>query len=281
MQNRARANWIISALLFGGFLLSLWLDLTGLTVHQWLGLAVGALAVYHLAAHRRWVIAVTERFFGRTSQQARAFYLVDTGLAAGFLAIIVTGLVISSWFGLALTGYTSWLTIHIVASVTTLALVVVKIGLHWRWIVSTARKHLLPVPSGHGAAQPNPITMPNGRRDFLRLMGGVGAVALLGDLHALSSLERGEAEASTASANQTTGGVTTRSSGSSVLRASSGNSTACTVQCNLHLTRRGQPGFDDLLALGRLDAVVAAQHLVQRLDGKIVIVEQVRTKGKG
>lgn len=28
-------------------MLSLWLDLTGLALHQWLGLAVGALAVYH------------------------------------------------------------------------------------------------------------------------------------------------------------------------------------------------------------------------------------------
>ena len=43
-QDKQKYNWIIDALSFGGFLGSLWLDLTGLTVHQWLGLGVGALA---------------------------------------------------------------------------------------------------------------------------------------------------------------------------------------------------------------------------------------------
>ena len=70
-QNKPKTNWLIDAVLFGGFLLAQWLDLTGLPVHQWLGLGVAMLAGYHLAAHWSWVKAVTERFFGRTSRQAR------------------------------------------------------------------------------------------------------------------------------------------------------------------------------------------------------------------
>ncbi len=42
-QDKQKRNWIIDAVLFGGFLVALWLDLTGLAVHQWLGIAVGAL----------------------------------------------------------------------------------------------------------------------------------------------------------------------------------------------------------------------------------------------
>ena len=42
-QDKQKRNWIIDAMLFGGFLVALWLDLTGVAVHQWLGIAVGAL----------------------------------------------------------------------------------------------------------------------------------------------------------------------------------------------------------------------------------------------
>src|SRR5512137_2410046 len=118
-QNKPKTNWLIDAALFGGFLLAQWLDLTGLPVHQWLGLGVAALAGYHLAAHWGWVKAVTGRLFGRTSRQARTFYAVDAGLAAGFAAILVTGLVISTWLNLALTSYAAWRTVHVVASVVT------------------------------------------------------------------------------------------------------------------------------------------------------------------
>lgn len=191
MSNKPTTQWIIDAALFGGFLLSLWLDLTGLVLHQWLGVAVGALAIYHLAAHGRWVVAVSQRFFGRTSRQARAFYAVDAALAAGFTAMLVTGLAISTWFDLdmTLTAFETWRTAHIVASVAMLVAVIVKIGLHWRWIVTTARKRILPAPARRpGTLQPVPVTFDRGRRDFLRLMAGTGAVALLSGLHALDSL---------------------------------------------------------------------------------------------
>ncbi|HSN76762.1 MAG TPA: hypothetical protein VL334_16945 [Anaerolineae bacterium] len=265
MQNKQKTNWIIGAVLFGGFLLSLWLDLTGLALHQWLGVAVGMLAIYHLAAHWRWVVAVSQRFFGRTSRQARTFYVVDAGLAAGFAAIVVTGLVISTWLDLALASYTTWLTIHIVASLATLALVVVKIGLHWRWIVTTARKRILPAPARPAPAdqaQPVAVTAQAGRRDFLRLMAGVGAVALLGGVNAIGSLSEGQAEASVA-AQDTIPQATTPSTGTRRTRggfpsgaagSSSSTSSTCQVQCN---RRCSYPGhcrrYTDSNGNGRCD----------------------------
>ena len=49
--DRQKKNWLIDATLFAGFLIAMLLDLTGLTAHQWLGVAVTALAGYHLLAH--------------------------------------------------------------------------------------------------------------------------------------------------------------------------------------------------------------------------------------
>jgi hypothetical protein len=226
-QDKQKQNWIIDAVLFGGFLVALWLDLTGVAVHQWLGIAVGALAGYHLVAHWSWVEAVTGRFFGRTSKQSRQFYMVDAGLAVGFVTIAATGLAISTWLDLSLTSYVVWRNIHVLASVVTLALVVGKIGLHWRWIVSTARRRIFPVSAPVRQAspgQPVQVATQMGRRDFVRLMAGVGAVALLAGVNALSGTAGDQVEAAPA----------TQAAETSAIQADalSGSATSsCTVRC--------------------------------------------------
>jgi hypothetical protein len=226
-QDKQKRNWIIDAVLFGGFLVALWLDLTGLAVHQWLGIAVGALAGYHLVAHWSWVEAVTGRLLGRTSKQSRQFYAVDAGLAVGFVTIAATGLAISTWLNLSLTSYVIWRNIHVLASVVTLALVVGKIGLHWRWIVSTARRRIFPAPAPVRQAspgQPEPVATQMGRRDFARLMAGVGAVALLAGVNALSGTAGDQAEA--APATQQAGDAADQANASSASTVKS-----CVVRC--------------------------------------------------
>jgi hypothetical protein len=225
MQHKPKTNWIIDAVLFGSFLLALWLDLTGRTLHQWLGLAVGALAYYHLAVHGRWVTAVTGRIFDCTSRQTRLFYAIDAGLAAGFAAILVTGLVISTWLDLTLGSYAVWRTVHTMASILTLALVVVKIGLHWRWIAGVARRSIFPSASrsaAPGPAQSPPTVVRVDRRDFLKLMGGVGAVSLLAGMQALGGGDGMQAT----SATQAASGDTTLTS-----TASQSTSSSCVVRC--------------------------------------------------
>jgi hypothetical protein len=267
-QDKQKTNWLINAVLFGGFLGALWLDLTGMAVHQWLGLAVGALAGYHLWKHWRWVEAVTARFFGRTSRQSRTFYVVDAGLAVGFGIILVTGLVISTWLDLSLVSYAVWRTVHVAASIATLALLVAKIGLHWRWIIGVARRNIFPAPAPSrrtAAAQSVPVTaqVPLGRRDFVRLMAGVGAVTLLTGVNPLKKMfyapadsvdNQAEASAaiqatsttpapSTTSSTALTGSVDDQTEASAATQATSATLTpsttssartsdSCTVRCS-------------------------------------------------
>ncbi len=267
MQSKPSFKWIIAAVLFGGFLLSLWLDLTGLAIHQWLGVAVGALAAYHLIVHRQWVVAVTQRLFGRTSGQARLFYLVDACLAAGLAAIIVTGLAISTWLNLALASYAAWRVIHVTVSIMTLILVVTKIGLHWRWIVSTARKMVSSTPApANRAKTPQPVTAAAanslGRREFLRLMAGVGAVALLTGAHALGNLSGSQVEASSAPATSTqtqatqaaTGSGSGSGAGSVNSSSPAASSSTCTVRCPRGCSYPGHCGrYTDSNGNGRCD----------------------------
>lgn len=285
-NNSQKSKWIIGVSLFFGFWISSMLDLTGLALHQWIGLAVGILALYHLLTHWTWIKSVTQRWFGRTSDQARGFYLIDAGLFAGFSLILLTGLVISTWFNLTLASYAAWRALHVTATITTLGLVVVKIGLHWRWIVKVGGRLLHPDP--HPARRQLPsnfITAPvnTGRRDFLRLMGVVSAAALVAAHSAMesdnttgtqnanaaqnsqsqassqssSSLESSGSGASS-SASSASGAASSASSSSNAASSdisdSNASSSQCVVRCNRGCSYPGRcRRYTDSNSNGRCD----------------------------
>lgn len=177
----------------------MWLDLTGLELHQWLGVGVGLLAGYHLLTHWEWVAAVTRRFFGKTSPRARLYYLIDVLMLGGFVTIGVTGLLISTWLNLTLGGIATLVAIHKWTAYLTLAALGVKLALHWRWIVSVAGK-FVQAPAAHRAPAGSPAAaqatsggasdgaapaMPTRgytRRESLKLMGAAAfsTVAVVG-----------------------------------------------------------------------------------------------------
>lgn len=193
-MDKQRHNWMVDAVLYAGLLAAMLLDLTGLAAHEWLGAAVAVLAGYHLLVHRRWMVGVGRRFGGRLSGHARGLFLIDLALLVGFAAIGGTGVVISTWLDLPLDNYLTWRNVHVVASVLTLALVVLKIGLHWRWVVMIAPRGLLASRSGAaGLASASQDQLPSkpGRREFVRLMGVVSVVAVLASAKVVNDLLAG------------------------------------------------------------------------------------------
>ena len=215
------------------------LDLTGLVLHQWLGLAVGLLAVYHLLAHWGWVKAVSQRLLERTSAQAQLYYLVDAGLLTGFSLVVISGLVVSTWLDLSLANYAYWRNLHEIVTLLTLGLIVVKVGVHGRWIVKIGRKVFQSehqrTASPTVAVRPAPASNSLDRGDFLRLMGIVSAAALLATV---SALREEEASIESASASQAEieeeipAQVSSRSGASSGSSSSSGCSVRCTRGCS-------------------------------------------------
>lgn len=181
MNSTQKTKWWLDAILFTGFLLTFFLDLTGLIVHQWLGVICGALALVHLAMHWNWVKAITLKYWKFTNNRSQLYYLIDLTLFGGLFIIIGTGVVMSTWLDLALANYDMWHTVHVISSAITLAMLMVKVGLHWRWIASALRSRVqTPVPA---AQQLQPQTQTNGRREFLKVMGvtSVAAMFALGE----------------------------------------------------------------------------------------------------
>jgi hypothetical protein len=232
--NKQVINWVIDAGLLLGFLLAFFLNLTGLDVHQFLGVGLGIFAGYHLLRHWDWVRAVTAKFFSATSPRVLAFYTLDAALLLGFGVIIATGVAISSWLSLAGGVYTVWKNLHVYSSLITLALVMLKIGLHWRWIVKTAARLL---PEGQPQLQPAlaraaaPASSNISRRHFLTLMGvvGVSSWAAAGNVLSQDKVAQAATGTTTTTGSAATGSTIT---GFAAGTTSSATTTGCVLRCN-------------------------------------------------
>ncbi len=193
MNIKQKHNWVVDAVLFLLFMLTFFMDLTGLALHQWIGIAAGAITLYHLAVHWKWVVSVSARFFDNTSMRCRLYYLLDASILLGFVAMIASGLIISTWLNLELAYYEIWRIVHIASSISTLVLVLVKLFAHWKWIVSVFKPKLSPqtvlYPENNLART---YAINPGRREFMKMMGVVGVTSAIALTKSFESLVRAQ-----------------------------------------------------------------------------------------
>jgi hypothetical protein len=179
-MEKNKKNWWIDAAFLFLFWIAFFPELTGLAFHEWLGVAAVGLALIHLILHWSWVETVTLRFFSSASSRPRIYYLLDLGVLLGFVMILLTGLLISTWLDLPLYDLAAWTRVHLLTSVFTLLTVALKLVIHWRWIASCARRYVFdPVRAGFASSAPPRRPSPLGRRDFLKVTGILGAATAL------------------------------------------------------------------------------------------------------
>ena len=86
-----KTNFIVDIALFVAFLVAFDPHLTGIAIHEWLGIAFGAAIVAHLVLHWKWLVATTKRFFGRLNGNTRLNYLVNALFFINMTVLIFTG----------------------------------------------------------------------------------------------------------------------------------------------------------------------------------------------
>lgn len=191
MNKKQILCWGIDAVLAVGFILTYFLDITGLVAHQWLGIFVGVGVVIHLLLHQKWLQTIARNFAAKATNRSRWYLILDCLLGLGFLGTIFTGLVISTWANLYLAYYSVWLVVHITVSIEALVMLAVKLVLHRQWIVSTARRMFSSARKPE--FQPVPVSITQKaipRRDFLKMAGILGAAGAVALTRAVDGLRR-------------------------------------------------------------------------------------------
>ena len=148
----------------------LWLDLgtfvtllvvsaprtTGDTIHEWLALALGGAIVVHLLLNWSCILEITSRLFAKGAKNSRVNYVLNWGLFASGIMIMLSGLMISKtivpFFGLSLPENMSWRQLHELSTNITMILMGLHVALHWNWIVNMFKRMFAPRLPSRAAA---------------------------------------------------------------------------------------------------------------------------------
>lgn len=160
-----KRNFLVDGLILISFLILSEPAITGISLHEWLGLSFFAMIVIHLFYHWDWIVQVTLRYFRKLFHSSRLNYLVDLFLLISFVATMLSGLIISRTilplFAITIVHNHSWRFIHDFSANLMLFLVAVHFALHWKWIVTYFKRLIVvPIKDRISIAVPHPVAIP-------------------------------------------------------------------------------------------------------------------------
>ena len=184
-------NIFINIILLISFLLTYFLDLTGLDWHQYLGVGVGIFLVIHILTHMKWIYKVTSRFFSKMSTRVRVNYILDILLLIVIATIIGSGIAISTWLTISFELYPLIRYLHIILSIAGLSLLVVKLGYHWKYFVNLKKR--IPILNIPFKAPMQAVPAKNiSRREALITISTFSTVGIFGLYKAMGALSPAE-----------------------------------------------------------------------------------------
>jgi hypothetical protein len=146
-----RLDFWFDAVLLVGFTLAYSYGFTGIGIHEWLGIALGAALLVHLTLHWDWVIRTTRRLLSPGGHD-KLIWAVNLALLAAMTLCVVSGILISRvalpFLGIYPLAGPFWDRLHSLTADVTLALVPVHVALRWRWILRVGRRLLTWHPAG-------------------------------------------------------------------------------------------------------------------------------------
>lgn len=148
-------NFWVDIALFLMFIVDININLTGIAVHEWLGLVFGGALIYHLLLHWQWITATTRQLFSRLPVIQRLRYLVNLLLFIDMVITVVTGIWISRsalpQLGLPVLNGSFWIELHHNSANLSILLVGLHVALSWPWIVNAWRRYVWTPLSGRGS----------------------------------------------------------------------------------------------------------------------------------
>lgn len=145
-HNANKTRLYVDLALFGAFLVVMSPHFSGMTIHEWLGISMGAGVIVHMLINWSWIVGITKRFFGKVTWSARLSYLLNVLLFINFVLVAFTGVMISEealpLLGIQLAASGSWAMLHKLSAEVFPWLMGLHIAVHWHWIVNTIKRLL-------------------------------------------------------------------------------------------------------------------------------------------
>jgi hypothetical protein len=120
-------------------------SLTGLPLHEWLGIALCPLVLLHVNWHAQWYLDQFRRMLTRCAYRARINFLLNIALLVLMAGLVVSGLFrshqLSAIVGEGIGRPRVWKNVHDWSSVAVMSLASLHLGLNWDWIMAAIRRH--------------------------------------------------------------------------------------------------------------------------------------------
>jgi len=114
---------------------------TGLSLHEWLCVALIVPLLVHLVINWESTVHVTKRFFDRLLRTSGFNLVVDAALFVSTTAVIVSGVAVSTVLaealGIANVANPLWAALHAASASSTIMLLLVHFVLHGEWLVGS------------------------------------------------------------------------------------------------------------------------------------------------
>ncbi len=121
--------------------------LTGLALHEWLGLALIVTLLVHLLSNWAWIVATLRRCRGALPLQVRMNFILNAVLFITMTVVIASGLLISRvalpFLGLDVRPNTFLSIVHLVSADLLLIVAGLHLGLNWKWIILAVRRQMI------------------------------------------------------------------------------------------------------------------------------------------
>lgn len=146
MNNKPRL--ILDIGLFIAFLIAFSPGLTGISVHEWLSLAIGVPTLVHLVINWDWVVRSALNVLGKLRATSRVNLLVDIALFVATVTVMLSGALVSQaiarTLGLSLATDAIWYPVHSASATLSVALLVLHFALHAPWALRVLRSWIAP-----------------------------------------------------------------------------------------------------------------------------------------
>ena len=141
---RARTRLILDIALLAGFVAAYRPSWTGITLHQWLSIAIVVPALVHLIVNWEWALRIVRTFIQKLFSASRLNFVVDSALLLTTTAVTVSGFMVSPGLiaplGIHVAHALEWHLVHSWTADATIVLVLVHTALHWRWWLSASKQ---------------------------------------------------------------------------------------------------------------------------------------------